>query len=73
MEIDMCPFDVFPCSCYVKGVGIGGCVKRFRDKVKLCCRCSDASIFEPSSHVEEEEAEWLTRSDINKRFRDGGR
>ena len=48
--IDVRLDDGLPCSRCVKGVGIGACVKRFRDKVCICSRFSDASVslFEDS-------------------------
>jgi len=67
--LDICLSDGLPCSCHVKGVGIGLCVKRFRDAVIVCCRFSDASIFEHSPNIQEDE-EWLTRSEIDKRLKE---
>jgi len=42
----VCPSDGLPCSGRIKGVGIGVCVRRFRDKVRVCSRFSDVSILE---------------------------
>ena len=47
-RVDVCLSDGLPCSCRIKGVGIGACVKRFRDKVLICSRFSDVSILETS-------------------------
>lgn len=44
--IDICISDNLPCSRFVKGVGIGACVKSYRGTVCVCCRFSDVSIFE---------------------------
>lgn len=55
--VDICPSDMLPCSCHVKGVGIGLCVKNFRGEIIVCCRFSDVSIFEHLSYVQEGEAE----------------
>ena len=43
---DVCLSDWLPCSCMVKGVGIGSCVKTFRGKIVICSRLSDVSILE---------------------------
>ncbi len=45
-EIDICPSDNLPCSCDVKGAGIGECVKNLRGDIIVCCRFSDVSILE---------------------------
>ena len=45
----LCFSDGLPCSCDVKGVGIGECVKDFRGKIIICCRFSDVSILEFSN------------------------
>ena len=44
--VDVCLSDWLPCSCMVKGVGIGMCVKNFRGKIIICSRLSDVSILE---------------------------
>jgi hypothetical protein len=41
--VDLCPSDGLPCSCSVKGVGIGFCFKSSRGKMIICCRFSDVS------------------------------
>ena len=43
--IHVCLSDGLPCSSRIKGVGIGVCIKRFRDKVRVCSRFSDVSSF----------------------------
>jgi len=40
-----CDSDGLPCSCRIKGAGIGVCVRRFRDKVRVCPRFSDVSLM----------------------------
>lgn len=35
---ETCVSDWLPCSCKVKDVGIGMCVKAVRDTVVICCR-----------------------------------
>ena len=60
--VDICPSDMLPCSCHVKGVGIGLCIKDSHGEIIVCCRFSDVSVFEHSSHIYEDE-EWLTRSE----------
>ena len=42
----VCRSDSLPCSYRIKGVGIGVCVKRLRDKVRVCPRFSDVSHLE---------------------------
>ena len=46
--LDICLSDDLPCSCSVKGVGIGFCVKNSRGKIIVCCRFSDVSLLERS-------------------------
>ena len=46
--INVCPSDGLPCSYRIKNVGIGACVKRWRDKVRICPRFSDVSFLEDS-------------------------
>lgn len=43
---ETCLSDMLPCSCKVKGVGVGMCVKNFRGKIVICCRFSDVSLLE---------------------------
>jgi len=44
--ISLCLSDGLPCSCSIKGVGIGFCVKNSRGKMLVCPRFSDVSILE---------------------------
>lgn len=50
--MDICLSDNLPCSSSVKSVGIGVCVKRWYDTVRICCRFSGKaiSVFECSMH-----------------------
>ena len=52
---DICISDRLPCSCQVKGVGIGVCVKNSHGKIIICCRFSDVSDFERSFNIYEYE------------------
>jgi hypothetical protein len=45
---DLCISDGLPCSCLVKGVDKGFCVKEFRGKIIVCPRFSDVSLLESS-------------------------
>jgi len=63
---DICISDRLPCSCQVKGVGIGVCVKNSGGKIIVCCRFSDVSLFEHSFHIYEYE-EFVTGSKLDKR------
>ena len=47
--LDICLSDGLPCSCHVKGVGIGLCVKDLRGEIIVCCRFSDVTILEFSN------------------------
>ena len=43
---EICVSDMLPCSCKVKGVGIGMCVKNVRGNIVICCRFSDPYTLE---------------------------
>jgi len=45
---DICSSDGLPCSCSIKGVGFGGCVKSLSGSVRVCARFSDVSLLERS-------------------------
>lgn len=44
--LDICISDGLPCSRSIKGVGIGWCIKSFKDSVRVCARFSDVSLVE---------------------------
>lgn len=48
--LDVCPSDGLPCSCFIKGVGFGACVKNLDGTLCVCPRFSDVSLLERSIH-----------------------
>ena len=42
----ICISDGLACSRSIKGVGLGWCIKSFKDSVRVCARFADVSLLE---------------------------